>query len=85
MSGHLDPGPTWQQARLTEEFHFSTDRPTYHPARLENVNGTNEVQRVKWFGSPDLRALANANALLLLAAGEHQYEAGAMMPVLPLD
>jgi molybdopterin molybdotransferase len=85
LAGNAKPGPTWQQARLHEEFTYRTDRPTYHPAKLDNVDGVNLVQRVAWFGSPDLRALAQANALMVLPAGDHSYAAGTMMPVLPLD
>jgi molybdopterin molybdotransferase len=85
LSGRRDPEPNWQQARLKQEFHYRTDRPTYHPARVESVDGLNQVQPVKWFGSPDLRAVAQANALLLLPPGDHVHNAGQKMPVLPLE
>jgi molybdopterin molybdotransferase len=85
LSGHPDPGPNWQQARLEKVINYRTDRPTYHPARLENVDGTNRVQPVEWFGSPDLRAVSRSNALLLLPPGDDVHESGKLMPVLPLE
>jgi hypothetical protein len=45
----------------------------------------NQAQPVQWFGSPDLRAVAQANALLLLPLGDHVHEAGKLLPALPLD
>ena len=35
LRGHADAGPRWVQAVLAEDFAYRTDRPTYHPARLE--------------------------------------------------
>jgi molybdopterin molybdotransferase len=73
--------PRFQSLPLVEEYQYSTDRPTYHPARMAN----NEVQPVSWKGSPDLRALTLANALVLLPVGEHRHAAGTMLPVLSLE
>ena len=84
LGGHANPGPAWQEAGLAEEFAYATDRPTYHPAYLENVDGINRVQPVPWFGSPDLRALTRANALMRVLIGSHRFAAGTRMPVLPL-
>jgi molybdopterin molybdotransferase len=84
LAGHVNPGPNWQQAVLTEDFAYTTDRPTYHPAFVENSHGSTCVRPVTWFGSPDLRALTKANALMLTAAGANSYAAGSTMPVLDL-
>ncbi len=35
LQGLPDPGPRYVQATLVEDFPYRTDRPTYHPARLE--------------------------------------------------
>ena len=83
LAGHAEPRPRWQEARLAEVYPYATDRPTYHPAVLENVAGVNHVRAIAWAGSPDLRALTQANALMLLPAGNHTHAAGARMPVLP--
>jgi len=82
MAGHAIPGPVWQDATLAETFSHSSDRPTYHPAVVENREGSNRVRTVRWFGSPDLRAMAQANALMLLPAGSYSFTAGQKMPVL---
>lgn len=37
MLGRHEPGPRMVQAILAADFEYSTDRPTYHPARLEQV------------------------------------------------
>ncbi len=84
LAGHAEPGPNWRQAVLTEDFAYSTDRPTYHPALVENAYGSNCVKPVAWLGSPDLRAMTKANALMLVPAGSNSYAAGSPMPVLAL-
>jgi molybdopterin molybdotransferase len=85
LAGATNPEPRWMQAELVDEHKYSSDRPIYHPARLENVGGMNQVRLLPWFGSPDLRALSQANSFLHLPAGAHTHAAGAMMPVLALD
>jgi molybdopterin molybdotransferase len=80
-----DPGPHLVTARLTEVFRYRTDRPTYHPAWLEEGPGGWRVRIVPWFGSPDLRALIQANALAVLPKGNHVHEAGQMCEVLRLE
>jgi molybdopterin molybdotransferase len=85
LRGHADVGPPVVQAALLEDFAYHTDRPTYHPARLEWLETRWGVRAVPWFGSPDLRGLTRANALVLLPAGDHQHQAGSMFPVLRIE
>lgn len=85
LLGHAEPGPHFVEAALAEDFAYRTDRPTYHPARLDRVENGWRVGPVPWFGSADLRALAQANALLLFLPGGHQHRAGQVFSVLPLD
>lgn len=85
LAGHTSPESEWQEATLDEPVSHGSDRPTYHPAVLENVAGANRVKTVPWFGSPDLRALTKANALLYLPAGWQTFLAGRTMSVLPLS
>jgi molybdopterin molybdotransferase len=73
------------EAELAEDFPYRTDRPTYHPARLESTDEDYLVRPVPWFGSADLRAFLKANALLVLPEGDHQHRAGQTFEVLPLD
>jgi molybdopterin molybdotransferase len=85
LRGHSDAGPDWVHAVLTEEFAYRSDRPTYHPAWLEaEVDGW-RVRAVPWFGSPDLRGLTRANALILFEPGEREYRAGNKYPVLRIE
>jgi molybdopterin biosynthesis enzyme len=82
--GYADVGPRMMQAKLSEDFVYKTDRPTYHPAFLELSDGW-QVRPVPWFGSSDLRGLARANAFVLLPAGDHQHCAGQEFPVLSTE
>jgi molybdopterin molybdotransferase len=85
LRGHTDPGPHFQTAVLSEDFNYRTDRPTYHPAHLEVGAAGWRVQTVPWFGSADLRALTQANALILLPVGDHLHRAGQLFEVLSLE
>jgi molybdopterin molybdotransferase len=84
LAGHADPGPRQVTAALAEDFAYRSDRPTYHPARVEVADGW-RVRPVPWFGSPDLRGLGPANALLLLPAGDGPHRVGQAFPVVCLD
>ncbi len=84
LGGHRDAGPPFVQAVLTEDFAYRTDRPTYHPAWLEGAEEW-RVRPVPWFGSPDLTALAQANAFVLLPTGDHRHRAGQRFPVLRVE
>lgn len=81
----LPPGPRLVRATLVEDYAYRTDRPTYHPARLEAVDAGWRVHAVPWFGSPDLRGVAPANAFVLLPAGDHHHRAGDVLPVLMVE
>ena len=78
----LPPGPCFVQAKLSEDFAYRTDRPTYYPAQLQS-SGT--VRPVPWFGSPDLRGVAAANAFVVFPEGDHQHRAGQQFPVLCVE
>jgi molybdopterin molybdotransferase len=85
LQGHADAGPPVVPAILSNEFAYKTDRPTYHPARLEAGPAGWRVTLIPWSGSPDLRALCGANALALLEVGTHRYEPGQSLPVIVMD
>ncbi|MCS6851204.1 MAG: molybdopterin molybdotransferase MoeA [Gemmataceae bacterium] len=84
LRGEHDPRPRLIFAVLGEDFAYATDRPTYHPARLVLQDRGWVVWPVPWFGSADLRALAQANALAVFPAGDHRHRAGQPVEVLPL-
>jgi molybdopterin molybdotransferase len=85
LRGHAHAGPAWVSARLTQDFAYATDRPTYHPARLEWGDGGWQVRPVPWFGSADLRGLTRANALVLLEQGDRLHAAGESRPVMKIE
>lgn len=79
----LRPLPLMIPAELTRDFSYKTDRITYHPARL--CIGTEQLQvaPIPWCGSPDLRSLCAANALLVCPPNIETFVAGSWMQVLP--
>jgi len=83
--GHSDAGPHWIKAVLTEKFVYRTDRPTYHPARLEPTPTGWAVKPVPWFGSADLRGLLEADGLALFPPGNAEHGAGEVLAVLNLE
>ncbi|HTK77588.1 MAG TPA: gephyrin-like molybdotransferase Glp, partial [Gemmataceae bacterium] len=85
LRGFSAAPPAFVPLPLASEFTYDTDRPTYHPARVEQDAVSEQVQVVPWLGSPDLRALTAAYALVLLSEGRHTYAAGQSLPVLRLD
>ena len=52
------------------------ERPTYHPARMEVIDGRHQIRPLRWQGSGDLRTLVEANALACFPAGDREYSAG---------
>jgi molybdopterin molybdotransferase len=85
LMGRAEAGPFLVPATLSGDFAYRSDRPTYYPAWLDESAEGRRVRPVAWFGSPDLTALAQANALLVLPAGDHQHRAGQVFPVLQVE
>ncbi|MFN4260453.1 MAG: gephyrin-like molybdotransferase Glp [Gemmataceae bacterium] len=86
LGGRNEPGPRWWSLPLAMDFAYRTDRPTYYPVRLEvSEDGGLRFRPLPWFGSADLRALTQANALALFPAGDTRHGAGQHFPVLPMD
>lgn len=86
LMGHREVLPRPVTARLAEDKLSRSDRPTYHPAALtwEGADGY-RVRPVEWLGAPDLRATTEANALVLLPAGDHQHRAGDRVQVIAMS
>ncbi len=82
LLGHAEVGPKFRTARMAIDYAYRTDRPTYHPARLADSAEGWQVTPVPWFGSPDLRAIAQASAFVLFAVGDGRYRQGEMARVL---
>jgi molybdopterin molybdotransferase len=85
LLGDRNPIRAPVQAALAAEFSYQTDRPTYYPAILEETADGRTVQAVPWFGSPDLRGLGQANALMVLPAGATRMARGDKCATLALD
>jgi molybdopterin molybdotransferase len=68
-------------ARLEVEFTSRGDRPTYFPARLNWSAEGPTVRPVDWQGSFDLRATAQADAMILFPPGARTYAAGEQVTV----
>ena len=69
---------------LAEAVKHQSDRPTYHPGKIVAQDVGEAVSIVPWHGSPDLKGLCPANALVLLEPGERTYPAGSLVPVMRL-
>ena len=81
LGGHADAGAGTVQMNLGEPFRANNNRPTYHPAKRD----TNGVRGLPWFGSPDLRAMLEADAFLVLPAGEVNCAAGSAVEVMGIS
>lgn len=72
-------------ARLTHDFPYKGGRESCLPARVSNLaagDAQPTVEILKWHGSADLAALAEANALVRLGSEPAQLEAGVTVEVL---
>jgi molybdopterin molybdotransferase len=85
LAGHRSLSRPVVTATLKGDFSYSTDRPTYYPARLEWDELKWRVEMLPWLGSADLRALLPADGLAELPAGDLDYESGTFLEVLRLD
>ena len=81
----LPTGSSWVKATLLKDHPYRTDRPTYHPAHLQWSDAGWTVEAAAWFGSPDLRGVVPANALMLLPEGDLHHRAGQTMNVLRVE
>ena len=81
MLGVITPGPRPVTATLAAGFENRGDRPTYHPARIAADGGRLTVAAVRWAGSADLRATAEANGVAVFEPGR-AYAAGEAVSVL---
>jgi molybdopterin molybdotransferase len=83
LAGHGAATADIVEARLAEDLKYRSDRPTYHPARLQEPTKDGwTVRAVPWQGSADMRSLLRANAFVLLPAAQEHYRAGERFQVL---
>ena len=79
LAGYPKQGPNTIQLPLSEAIAESNDRPTYRPAKLEVAEVGWAVRPLSWAGAPDLRGVQDADALIVLPAGDARFDRG--MPV----
>jgi molybdopterin molybdotransferase len=76
------PGPRPVTATLTAGYENRGDRPTYHPAMITAAgDGRITVTPVRWAGSGDLRATAEANGVAVFESNR-SYSAGEVVQAL---
>lgn len=76
MSCVHDELPRRATLPLCDNFRSRNDRPTYHPAKMIQLNGKLCLRPLPWEGAPDLLAFQTANALLELPPGDFNYTVG---------
>ncbi|MEK6236633.1 MAG: molybdopterin molybdotransferase MoeA, partial [Planctomycetales bacterium] len=84
LAGDPNPGPDYVAAELTAEHRQRGDREAYQPAFLVATENGLQVAPVSWQGSPDLRGVARANALIRFPAGDRLHAPGQTVQVLRL-
>ncbi|MCC7476696.1 MAG: molybdopterin molybdotransferase MoeA [Pirellulales bacterium] len=72
------------RAKLTHDFHHTSDRASCLPAVLKSTESGMTVEMLPWHGSADLATLARANGLARVSAETRSYSAGCELDVLPL-
>ncbi len=85
LAGGPAAGPRVLEFPLATDFAHRGERPTYHPARLESwAGGLTTIRPLASAGSADLGTLVGADGFAAFAAGDRDYEAGSIVPFLPL-
>jgi molybdopterin molybdotransferase len=84
LAGRSDGMPRIRTARLAREFDHRGQRPTYHPARLDNTPDGLRIEPLAWRGSGDLAALVAANALAVFPGGDRRHAAGEIVEAIRL-
>ena len=70
------------EAHLAEALHEKTGLTHFLPARVEWVDSKPQVRALRWQGSGDIAALAQANCFLVVDAQRADIAAGETVPVL---
>jgi molybdopterin molybdotransferase len=83
LAGRGDSPLPFMQARLGSDFQHKPVLTRFLPAVLAGDYGEATVNPVKWQGSGDLAAAAQANCYLVAAAGRASWKAGEWISILP--
>ena len=71
------------QARLQCDLKVKTGLTRFLPARLDGTHQQPEVELVKWHGSGDLMAFAQANCYIVVPPDKEHFASGDTVTVLP--
>jgi molybdopterin molybdotransferase len=83
LAGRGESPLPFVQARLGSDFQHKPVLTRFLPAVLAGDYGEATVNPVKWQGSGDLAAAAQANCYLVAAAGRASWKAGEWISILP--
>ena len=83
LAGRPESPLPFVQARLGSDFQHKPVLTRFLPAVLAGDYGEATVNPVKWQGSGDLAAAAQANCYLVAAAGRASWKAGEWISILP--
>jgi molybdopterin molybdotransferase len=70
------------RAQLACDYRQRGDRPTFHPAKLHELEIGTMVETVPWLGSGDLAGLVAADALAIFPTGQEIFVPGEMVDVM---
>lgn len=68
--------------QLQSDFQHRSDRPTYHPVKLNTASKSWQAVPIAWKGSADLRSISQADTFAVFPPGEVRYAAGDWIEVL---
>lgn len=85
LMGDSSAEPRTIPARLERDHRHKSDRPTYHPGFLTFQDSGAVVDPLPWFGSADLRGLANSNVFIVFPPADELFLAGRQVPALIVD
>lgn len=83
--GRSRPQPQFRWARLASDFAYPTGRVTYHPALVDEDEAGAVIKPLPWSGSPDLKALSHANALIVIPVNRQTFAEGTKLRFLSLE
>jgi molybdopterin molybdotransferase len=82
LAGARQQAPMFAQARLKADFKMKPGLTRFLPARLDGTHGQPEVELLKWQGSGDLMALAQANCYIVVPPDKEHFPMGENITVL---
>jgi molybdopterin molybdotransferase len=89
LAGKRAKSAGWLRARLAHQFCHRGDRMTCFPSRIvetgDDLAESRWIELLRWQGSADLRAAAEADGFAIFAAGDREYAPGEIVDFLPLS